>query len=791
MNMKFQKMFAALALSFAVIACSKEQAAPEEEATKPQEPQTEQTDVPEGYVRLTFSTPAQTKTSIDKESGAVSWSEHDQIKICWEGGSAVSDEVAIEGGVARFTADVSAEAEDLYAVYPSGIIASVSGETFSVDIPQSQSGRFADADIIVAKTTKAELTYAFHHAVSLVRFVISEGNSRNITRAQFVDLANNSCLYGTLGITFNGTDINSITEPTAEANDVIDITAVAEGDNWIAVPPTKSLTGYGLRMGTSSAWLPGIVGEKDYTFAAAGKRLGLGTVDSKINDGDWYITPDGGASTQDGKSWSTAYPAAMLSSLIHTAYVEKNLAKGWRINGKTIYVAGGEYSVPSTDGFTIGFKKATSEFPEGVTFTIEGGYSASGIKSPADSTIIGSRTTDTNKRAFFCYTGSNVTLKNLAIKHNTRMHNGGAVSINTTSAQIDGCTFEKNSNKAASDTRSGGALYCVSTGSIAIKDCHFNKNSAKHNGGAIYFDSSCTPTVKNCTFDGNSAEDYGGGVSSAVDVNYTSCIFTNNKAKGASAINAYKTNMYVDKCKFIGNHATNDRGSVIRCDSSGEAYFNDCEFRGNGTNNSSTVANIVYTTAATLGFNNCLFYNNTLTGAKSASWDIYTSKPLYVTNSTLFDSLSGTNASLIQSASSSSIVYNNILINNAPDKYGIRGSFALHDFNIVNEYYVDVTQNTNEVTASSLDDGAGHIYDTHAAGVEDGVSTGMSYYYWNGTSPTFVQTNKSAVSTALDGTAFLTWLDSLVEGADSALDYDIRGVKRSSGYWPGSYQNNL
>ena len=777
--MKSLKLVAAAAVALAALACNKEQALPEEvaggtETQTPQNGQSEEAGIPEGYVRLTFTTPADTKTALDKESGAVSWSENDQIKICWEGGSAISEEVVISDGIARFTADVSAAAEDLYAVYPSSIEAFVSDGSFNVDIPQSQTGRFADADIIVAKTTKTELTYAFHHAVSLVRFVISEGNSRSITRAQFVDLANNSCLYGTLGITFSGTDIDEITEPTAEANDVIDITAVAEGDNWIAVPPTKSLTGYGLRMGTSSAWLPGIVGEKAYAFSAAGKRLGLGTVDSKINDGDWYITPDGGASTQDGKSWSTAYPAAMLSSLIHTAYNEKNLAKGWRINGKTIYVAGGEYSVPSTDGFTIGFKKATSEFPEGVTFTIEGGYSASGIKSPADSSIIGSRTTDTNKRAFFCYTGSNVTLKNLAIKHNTRTHNGGAVSINTTSAQIDGCTFEKNSNAAASDTRSGGALYCISTGSIAIKDCHFNKNSAKHNGGAIYFDSSCTPTVKNCTFDGNSATDYGGGVSSAVSVDYTSCIFTNNKAKGASAINAYKTNMYVDKCKFISNHATNDRGSVIRCDSSGEAYFNDCEFRGNGTNNSSTVANVVYTTAATLGFNNCLFYN--------------TSKPLYVTNSTLFDSPSGTNASLIQSVSSSSIVYNNILINNASGKYGIRGSFASHDFNIVNAYYDGVTQNTNEVIASSLGEGAGHIYDTHAAGVEDGVSTGMSYYCWNGTSPTFGQTDKSAVATLLAGTNFLTWLNSLVEGDDSALDYDIRGVKRSSGYWPGSYQ---
>ena len=784
LNMKSIRFFAALAVIFAAVACNKEQAVQDEAIDTTEE----QVNVPEGYVRLTFSTPAQTKTTVDKESGVVSWSTGDKIKVCWDGGSSVSEEVVVSDGVARFTANVSEAADELYAVYPSNIDASVASGTLNVDIPQSQTGRFEDADIIVAKTTKSELTYAFHHAVSLIRFVISDGNARGITRAQFVDLANNSQLYGTLGITFDGENAisaNTLTEDTTK--DVIDIT-VAEGDNWIAVPATKSLLGYGLRMGTASAWLPGIVGEKPYTFEAAGKRLGLGTVDIKINDGDWYIKADG---TGDGKSWATAGSAEMLKNLIHvTDHHAKNLAQAWRIDGKTVYVAEGEYAVPATDGFMIGFEAAKDEYPAGVSITIEGGYSSAGVKSATASTIIGSSTTDTGKRAFFCYKGSYVVFKDLVIKHNTRKHNGGAISINTTSALIEGCTFENNSNATSSDTRSGGALYYIDAGNVTLKDCHFINNSAKHNGGAVYFDSNCTPTVTGCTFVENSATDYGGAISSAVPVSYTGCVFMNNTAKGASTINAYKTNMYVDKCKFIGNYASNDRGSVIRCDSSGAAYFNDCEFRGNGTNHSSTVATIVYTTVATLGFNNCFFYNNAYSSAKAASWDIYTSKPLYVTNSTFYDSQNGTNASLVQSGSSSSIVYNNILINTASGKYGLRGSYATHDYNIVNAYYSGLTQSENEQVASSLGEGKEYTYDTHAAGVTAGVSTGMSYYYWDGDSPTFSQTTKAVVIDKIGETEFYTWLDSLVDGQATALDYDIRGVARSNGYWPGSYQKN-
>ena len=61
----------------------------------------------------------------------------------------------------------------------------------------------------------------------------------------------------------------------------------------------------------------------------------------------------------------------------------------------------------------------------------------------------------------------------------------------------------------------------------------------------------------------------------------------------------------------------------------------------------------------------------------------------------------------------------------------------------------------------------------------------MSYYFWDGTTPAFTQTTKADVISQISLTDFYTWLNGL-----GALDTDIRGVTRSTGYWPGSYQNN-
>ena len=832
--MKTLKLIAAVAFTLAAVACAKEQAAPQEAIDSEET----QANVPEGYVRLTFTTPAGTKTSLDKESGVVSWAEHDRINICWEGGNAISDEVVISGGVARFTANVSAAADDLYAVYPSSITASVAEGTLSVDIPQSQTGRFEDADIIVAKTTKTDLSYAFHHAVSLVRFVISDGNAKGITRAKFVDLANNSQLYGTLGITFDGENAisaNALTEDTTK--DVIDITAVAEGDNWIAVPAEKSLQGYGLRMGTSSEWLPGIVGEKPYTFDAAGKRLALGTVDAKINEGDWYIKADG---TGDGKTWATAGGPALLQSLMGDYASKtntKNLARVWRVTGKTIKVAEGNYiSTGGTNGFT-----SRNAGGDKLVLTIEGGYTTEGVKSNSAETVFGpSADTDPFRALFFAGAETDVTLKDLVVSDHLRVDNAGGAAIYVTQGAaltVIGCTFEGN---ATNNGRGGGAVLvgdspvrfedCVfnnnstnlvggavmtDTGSAVVFDgCSFDNNSAtennKANGGALYLKDAAT--IKDCTFTGNwvinatekkNTHGNGGAVYSLSDITISGSVFNGNYASDGGAIYLEQTgSLTAVRCKFIGNYTNGKRwysgstfngregSGVVAFEDTGStaydegnnayAYFNSCEFRGNYAPDLLYCSNITYAwaQATTLGYNNCVFYENSKEG--TAGWDIYSRGEVIMINSTMIDNCAN---AVYYVTGAGSYLYNSIVIGTGT---GVRGSDALvtHDYNIINSYN-GLTQAGNEVTASSLGFGSPVSYDTFSAGIAAGVTTGMSYYSWDGADLAFTKTSKTAIVEKIGATDFYAWLNGL-----GALDVDIRGnMRNASAVWPGSYEN--
>ena len=169
-----------------------------------------------------------------------------------------------------------------------------------------------------------------------------------------------------------------------------------------------------------------------------------------------------------------------------------------------------------------------------------------------------------------------------------------------------------------------------------------------------------------------------------------------------------------------------------------------------------------------------------------------------IVNSTMVDDTANGPSQGSYISSTSSVLFNNIIIGLGGAALMMKTANAYtHDFNIISGWYsgsgYNTTNNTNEVTASSLEDGDGtsYMYDIHADGKAAGVNTGMSYYYWNGTTSTFPQTTKSAVANAIRTTSsFYTWLDELVDGAGTALDYDIRGEVRSSGYWPGSYQAN-
>ena len=191
-------------------------------------------------------------------------------------------------------------------------------------------------------------------------------------------------------------------------------------------------------------------------------------------------------------------------------------------------------------------------------------------------------------------------------------------------------------------------------------------------------------------------------------------------------------------------------------------------------------SNITYAfaLATTLGYNNCVFYENSKEG--KAGWDIYSRGEVIMINSTMIDNCAN---AVYYVTGAGSYLYNSIVIGTGT---GVRGSDAsvTHDYNIINSYN-GMTQAENEVTASALGFGSPVSYDTFSAGIAAGVTTGMSYYSWNGTDPVFTKTGKAAIAEQIGATNFYAWLNSL-----NALDVDIRGNQRNaSAFWPGSYEN--
>ena len=833
---KTLKYFAAAFIIAIAASCSKEAAIVDNEIPAEKQENPAEEAIPEGYVKLTFTTSAAVKTSVSGK--VVSWSANDQIKVCWDGGSAVSESVVVNGSSANFTVTVDGSATDFYAVYPSSINAEISQGTFNVDIPQDQSGRFADADILVAKTTASELTYAFHHAVSLVHFEISSANAKSISRAKFVDLTNNSALYGTVGFTFDANnDIETTAAPAYTDNDVINITAVQSGtDNYIAVIPGKDLAGFGLRLGSASEWFTGLVGENAIPL---GERLGLGEVDTKINDGDWYIK-ETASGTGDGTSWANAGGPELLQSLMgsYNEYQDmyKNLARGWRIDGKTVKIAEGEYAAPGSNGYASGFGNI-SAFPNGISYTLEGGYTESGVKNVATAKTIFGTDDDSNpssSRAFFFYHGVSATLKDLVIKNNQRAHDGGAIYlIESPLLTAEGCTFEKNVANAAS--RNGGAIY-VKSSKLSLRNCAFKENTSGADGGAIYLIHS-NLSAENVIFDSNSCRtgntalptsaskmkigQGGGALFIKADVSETitaehpievalkGCTFKNNHATYSAGGAFYSITSHLkltaDKCKFIGNKSNgNYAGAVFAFeqptgaveDNLDYAFFNSCEFRGNAaqnfTSNYGPHIAFVHYAYTCLGFNNCLFYGNSTT---SSLYALYTRGSLIFANSTFVGSNSKGSTSLINAANVAEsypvTVYNSIMLNTSSNRLGFTtndwtSSYLNYNYNLFGTY----TQNVPSTNVQITSEPSGSSATTY-----DDMADGMSFYSWNGSIDGFTKTDKAAIKSAIEGNAkfgteYFNWLTSLKDADNNdALDVDIRGVKRNGSYWPGSYQN--
>lgn len=152
-------------------------------------------------------------------------------------------------------------------------------------------------------------------------------------------------------------------------------------------------------------------------------------------------------------------------------------------------------------------------------------------------------------------------IKDSAFIKNTSVSNAGAAYISDASAEFNNVEFTENSA-----TASGGAMYISENATLVMNKITAQKNKSTHNGGFLYT-SECQITIYNSSFDSNTAESGGAfSLSTRAKTTIYNATFKNNIASagngGAMDIYTTKTDVFLQRCVFISNTASNFGGAM-------------------------------------------------------------------------------------------------------------------------------------------------------------------------------------------------------------------------------------
>ncbi|MBR0246340.1 MAG: hypothetical protein IJQ61_07700 [Bacteroidales bacterium] len=791
-------LFAAFAVVFAALSCSKE-AEPIDNTQEPEAIVPQQREL----VPYTIMAGAPTKTAIDG-SGNVVWSEDDAIKVYYDGGSAVSSEIELASGGASATFTVMlpegmASSDKLYAVYPATTDASLSGSTFSIVVPEKQTGKFEDVNIVVAATTVGEHTLSFKQVLSFVNFTVSAGNPKAITRAFFKDLYE-TAIVGTLPVTFD--DSGNATPGTATSTGTeVSLTSVQEGKNYMAVLPGVALQSIGLKLGSSSAWFTPICSNNDVTIEP-GHSKPLGTVDTKVSDA--FYVKESASGTGDGTSWANAAGgASALAGLVHTGGYDGYPRKAamFRLPGFSIKLAAGTYA-PEAITLQFGHDDGTVDG----YVTIEGGFDADGTaNSSAKATISGSN----GHRILAVSNGVGLTLKELIFTEGyLTSSEGAAIRASSSTLVIEDCVFS--SNVSAAD---GGALYYNTWGhsnyALTITGTTFggeessDANQAKA-GSAIWLVQSNSASISNCIFKNNNAttlhDPQFGTVAitgNAQGVSIADCQFLSNTG-GAIDVSSTTTSGYVaiNDCRFEGNK-TSYRGASIWVPGLLPVYVNNCVFKNEkGAYRGISIALDSYTSGKSgkMGINNCTFDHGSInteggngtyeSSDKLVSWigEVWLSGKSILSNSTIIGE--GVHGSLnhyygAYGNPSGSVIVNNVITTEDMKDYVWRlsgTSFTVEGYYNVYSGVWSKWINDHDNSDIRCDSSEKNYWTSYWSPVAD-ANGHYDYSIPTGKTVTKIPSLaevRSAIATHEFGSSFITWLDS-VDG----LTKDASGTPRT------------
>lgn len=786
-------------------------------------------------VQMTFTGIAETgtKTSLDTESGNVSWVAGDKVKFIYEvdktPGEAISDGITLNGSHASITASVPAtfgeseftgNSRHLYAVYPS-TVAHEYGTNLYVTVPSIQDGSFEKAAIALAKWDKEHPTAAleFKNLCGLLQFTITDDSVRKIV------LSSHESIAGKMQISFK--EGAPVVVAVNAGENTVTVNVPGAGTYYIGVLP-NTLSGLYVALYDGSDNLLGDrITDADVTVVRCQIRK-LGTLSPGF--GDRYFVKVGGAGTKDGSSWDNAADwAALKTVLAGTA-------------GKNIYIAGGTYPFSSNFG-----SNGTSD--GNISFRVYGGY-------PSDATgySIGDRDLTANETIFdgednariwvlqsgtffidgisfyrgkrlstgAADTGSaliverngekvlNVTVKNCIFRENSNEKDGGgAIRIggSTTPVQLVGCAFENNSATAAR----GGAIFVATNRSVKIKGCTFTGNTASTQGGAVRIESGGRMEAEDCVFSGNSATTQGGAchVDGGTFI-ATACEFLSNTATSHGGVieSSNAAVIRLNQCIFMDNASSSNSAADLYIGGTSSMFVNACYFGQSAPDSTPATASPHRTLCGAntnIGFNNCVFSGPF---GKSNSM-LQLGGNSIIVNSTLYGQISGACVLPGSSDANGCRIINSLVLNNSGTKYSFQVNASKY-MQVYNAVYGSVNNSgtftpsscvAGKYNAGTLDENAFPDNNPWAqkflgSAVKLPSGSAIKAYVWDGTCAGLTNASLSEIKTLISGTTgvgagFLEWLESeeLKVNGKEALAVDIRGnARNTTALWPGSYE---
>lgn len=550
------------------------------------------------------------------------FTDSDKIKVLFDGGSSVSEktEPSSDGLSATITVALPEDLGDaakLYAVRPSTAEASLDNGVLSVVVPAEQKAGLADARIAAASTSVSGKDLKFKPVVGLVSFEVSAGNPKNISKAMFKDLYGAN-LTGTLPVTFTSSGDVTIGE-ISEPGQVVTVTEVKEGKNYIAVVPGAELQSEAIKFGTASAWLtPSAQGLEWKIDKGTVKELAITDAEA----GDAYYIKAGAAGK--GTSWADAAPVSKIAEVMSTASerradtFERRVA-AWRLDGFEFRIAEGTYELPQTEGqeFLL-CDLIITDVENSAAFTIDGGFDASGnASSSAKATFTGNG----EHPILALYTSIDATVKNIIFRDGLTGTDGvgGAVLLdNSVQASFENCDFLSNKNTGG---EGGGAAYIAASGTVAsFKNCLFQGNETAtgddQKGGAMKV-GNADVTITDCIFKDNKADGYGGAVYYNADgleksLEISGSTFEGNSAGRGTVMLYNGLNAKISGCTFNENNSSWGSNAVIGVQEEITVEISNCVFtNNNGGGNSGGMIRMVGNKPVSI--DGCLFEENNRT----------------------------------------------------------------------------------------------------------------------------------------------------------------------------------